>query len=53
MLKLDLIQIMNQIDKCLNEKKYVYIIALMKDELDGKMIKDLVGLSAKYQLFNR
>ena len=28
-------------------KKAKNIIALMKDELDGKMIKELVGLSAK------
>ena len=26
---------------------YIYIIALMKDELDGKMMKELVGLSTK------
>ena len=44
-LKLDLIlKIMNQIDHWLKEKK---VIGLMKDELDGKIIKKFVRLRAK------
>ena len=49
MLKLDsILQIMNQIVK--NKK----VIGLMKDELSGKTIKELVGLTANnLYLFNR
>ena len=44
-LKLDLIlKVMNQIDHCLKGKK---VIGLMKDELDGKIIKKFVRLRAK------
>ena len=44
-LKLDLIlKTMNQIDHWLKEKK---VIGLMKDELDGKIIKKFVRLRAK------
>ena len=44
-LKLDLLlKIMNQIDHCVKGKK---VIGLMKDELDGKIIKKFVRLRAK------
>ena len=39
------LQIMNQINQCLKEKKKV--AGLMKDELDRKIVAKFVGLEAK------